>query len=147
MNGFFEHQYLRYKKKHLQNLAAMAFVDGNLHQQEKNLLYTVGEKYGLKGWQIAKIIENQRPFQFDVPEDVDQRLDQIYDLVKMMLADEIIEDRELALCKLVAANFGFKKELVNTILHLIQKGKSGKFEWNLFKQNILGNNTLLSGQA
>ncbi len=142
MNGFFEHQYLRFKKKHLRNLVAMAYVDGELHHREKSLLYEVGERYGLKGWQIAKIIENQAPFEWDVPDDIGQRLDHIYDLIKMMLADDIIEENEMALCELVTVNYGFKKELIDDILDLIKDGKSERLNWSQFKQSILNNNIL-----
>ncbi len=139
MTGFFEYQYLNYKKQHLKNLVAIAYADGKLHPSERSLLYTVGEKYGLKGWQIAKIIENQAPLEVKVPEDLNQRLDQIYDLVKMMLADDIIEKSEMRLCEHVTVNYGFKKELIKTILLLINKGKSSLKDWNLFKKQAIAN--------
>ena len=139
MIGFFEHQYVNYKKQHLKNLTALAYVDGELHPAERSLLYTVGEKYGLKGWQIAKIIENQAPLQLDMPEDLNQRLDQIYDLVRMMLADNVMEKSEMALCEHVSVNFGFKKELIKTILLLIGKGKLSLPEWDLFKKQAVAN--------
>ena len=139
MTGFFEYQYLNYKKQHLKNLVAIAYADGKLHPSERSLLYTVGEKYGLKGWQIVKIIENQAPLEVKVPEDPNHRLDQIYDLVKMMLADDIIEKSEMRLCEHVTVNYGFKKELNKTILLLINKGKSSLKDWNLFKKQAIAN--------
>ena len=139
MTGFFEYEYVNYKKQHLKNLVAIAYADGELHPSERSLLYTVGEKYGLKGWQIAKIIENQGPLEVEVPEDVSQRLDQIYDLVNMMLADDIIEKSEMRLCEHVTVSYGFKKELIKTILLLINKGKSSLKDWNLFKKQAIAN--------
>ena len=136
---FFEHQYVNYKNQHLKNLTALAYVDGELHPAERSLLYTVGEKYGLKGWQIAKIIESQAPLQLDMPKDLNKRLDQIYDLVRMMLADNVMEKSEMALCEHVSVNFGFKKELIKTILLLIGKGKLSLPEWDLFKKQAVAN--------
>ena len=139
MIGFFEHQYVNYKKQHLKNLVALAYVDGELHPSERSLLYTIGEKYGLKGWQIAKIIENQAPMELDMPENPNDRLDQIYDLVRMMLADNVLAKSEMALCQHVTVSFGFKKELVKTILLLIGRGKLSLPEWDLFKKQAIAN--------
>lgn len=139
MIGFFEHQYVKYKKQHLRNLVTLAYIDGELHPSERSLLYTVGEKYGLKGWQIAKIIENYTPLALEMPEDPNKRLDQIYDLVRMMLVDNILEKSEMALCEHVTINYGFKKELIRTILLLIGKGKLSLSEWNLFKKQAVAN--------
>ncbi|MDN5212872.1 hypothetical protein QQ020_12475 [Fulvivirgaceae bacterium BMA12] len=123
----------------MKNLVAIAYADGKLHPSERSLLYTVGEKYGLKGWQIARIIENQAPLDVKVPEDLNHRLDQIYDLVKMMLADDIIEKSEMRLCEHVTVSYGFKKELIKTILLLINKGKSTLKDWDLFKKQAIAN--------
>lgn len=139
MKGFFEHEYLTYKKKHLKNLVALAYIDGELHPNERSLLYTVGEKYGLKGWQIARIIENPASLTLDMPDDPGQRLDQIYDLVRMMLADNVLEKSEMALCEHVTINYGFKRELIKTILLLIGKGKLSLPEWSLFKKQAVAN--------
>ncbi len=49
MIGFFEHQYLSYKKNHIKNLLALAKVDGHMHEKEEALLYKIGRRYGLKG--------------------------------------------------------------------------------------------------
>lgn len=39
MIGFFEHQYLSYKKNHIRNLLALAKVDGHMHEKEVALLF------------------------------------------------------------------------------------------------------------
>ncbi len=133
MIGFFEHQYVKYKKQHLRNLVAMAYVDGELHHKERNMLYTIGERYGLKGWQIAKIIENNAPAVIKKPAGENQRLDQIFDLVVMMLADNKVEEKEMNLCEMVTIEYGFKKDIIQSILNMIHDGKSSKFHWNNFK--------------
>ena len=145
MIGFFEHQQVKYKKQHLKNLVALAYVDGELHQSERSLLYTVGEKYGLKGWQIAKIVENGGTLELDMPDDPGLRLDQIYDLVRMMLVDNVLQKSEMSLCEHVATNAGFKRELIKTILLLIGRGKLSLPEWHLFKKQAVAN--YLAGAA
>ena len=52
MIGFFEYQYLKFKKNHLKNLVALASVDGHIHEDEIAYLYKIGDKYQLKPQQI-----------------------------------------------------------------------------------------------
>jgi len=59
MIGFFEYQYLKYKKNNLKNLVAMAAIDGHIHEDEIAYLHKIGEKYQLKPQQIKKILENR----------------------------------------------------------------------------------------
>ena len=42
MIGFFEYQYLKYKKNHLKNLVALAAIDGHVHKNEIDYLYKIG---------------------------------------------------------------------------------------------------------
>ena len=39
MIGFFEHQYLSYKKDHIKNLLALAKADGFMHEKEEKMVY------------------------------------------------------------------------------------------------------------
>ena len=45
MIGFFEHQYLSYKKNHIKNLLALAKADGLMHPKEEALLYKIAKRY------------------------------------------------------------------------------------------------------
>jgi uncharacterized tellurite resistance protein B-like protein len=58
MIGFFEHQYLSYKKNHIKNLLALAKVDGHMHETEEALLYKIGKRYGLKDRQVKELVDS-----------------------------------------------------------------------------------------
>ncbi len=60
MMGFFEHQYLSYKKNHIKNLLALAKSDGNMHPKEEALLYKIASRYGLKDRQVKTLIDAER---------------------------------------------------------------------------------------
>ncbi|GAA0894572.1 hypothetical protein GCM10009122_42530 [Fulvivirga kasyanovii] len=122
MIGFFEHQYLAYKKNHLSNLIALAKVDGHLHTEEEKMLYKVGAKYGLKDRQIASLIRSEKETTLNVPESHDQKMNQLYDLVMMVYADDVVEDSEIEFCEELMANFGFKKSVVKWMIDMFDKG-------------------------
>ena len=137
MKGFFEHQYLKFKKQHLKNLTAIAYADGVLHKSEKALLYKIGEKYDLKGWQIAKIIENQKGFKLEIPENNSKKLDVLCDLVEMMLVDGVISEEEMELCQEATKAFNFEEDVIFSIIKLFKKGDVDIQVWKSFKFEVM----------
>ncbi|MEO1098415.1 MAG: TerB family tellurite resistance protein [Bacteroidota bacterium] len=123
MIGFFEHQYLSFKKNHVRNLIALAKADGHLHSTEEEMLYKIGAKYGLKDRQIATLIQSEKEVKLKVPEGHEQKMNQLYDLVIMVYADGVVEESEIAFCEELMEQFGFKKERKKSIANThIQHG-------------------------
>ena len=116
MIGFFEHQYLSFKKNHLRNLIALAKADGHLHTEEEKMLYKMGEKYGLKDRQIASLIRSNKKTDLQIPESHEQKMNQLYDLVTMVYADGVVEKSEVVFCEELMEEFGFKKDIVNWMI-------------------------------
>lgn len=138
MIGFFEHQYLSFKKNHLRNLIALAKADGNLHAEEEKMLYKVGDKYGLKDRQIASLIRSNKSTQVTIPDSHDQKMDQLYDLVLMVYADGIVEDTEVTFCQDLMVQFGFKKEIVLWMIEMFDHGNPPTPEsWEDLKRQAL----------
>ena len=122
MIGFFEHQYLSYKKNHIKNLLALAKADEEMHENEINLLFKIGHKYGLKDWQIQNLLDSDEVFELNIPDNHNDKMNLLYDLILMVYADEIVEKREIAFCEDVAVKFGMKKEIVPWLLKIFEKG-------------------------
>ena len=137
MIGFFEHQYLSYKKKHLRNLVALANADGHLHKEERALIYRLGEKYGLKERQVTKILENDKEHQLYVPEKDDEKMDQLFDLLQMVYADGVVDDNEVEFCKDVVDKFGYKESLVEKLIDLFEKGDPAPTDWDNVKIELI----------
>jgi len=132
MIGFFEYQYLKYKKNHLKNLVALAAVDGKIHKDEIEYLYKIGKKYNLKPQQIKKIIEQKETIVPDIPEPHHQKIALLYDLVGMMMADNIIEDAEMEFCNKMFKKFGYQETLIYEMINLYQLGVDDTDAWEDF---------------
>lgn len=136
MIGFFEHQYLKFKKSHLHNLIALAKSDGKLHDDEEKLIYKIGEKYGLKDRQIASLIVSTKKRELYIPENYEGKMNQIYDLLMMVHADNIVDDNEIKFCENVAERFGFRKEIVGWMLdHFPERKIPDATEWDEIVEN------------
>jgi uncharacterized tellurite resistance protein B-like protein len=122
MIGFFEHQYLSYKKNHIKNLLALARADDHMHKKEINLLHRIGKKYGLKKWQMEELMASKEKFEINVPDNFNDRMNLLYDLILMVYADQKVEKQEIAFCQDVAKRFGLKKEIVEWLLEEFENG-------------------------
>ena len=122
MIGFFEHQYLSYKKNHIRNLLALAKADGNVHPKEEALLYKIGKKYGLKERQVKELVASNERFKINVPDNHNDKMNLLYDLVLMVYADDVVDKHEIEFCEAAVHQFGMKKELVKYLLKEFDRG-------------------------
>jgi hypothetical protein len=135
MIGFFEHQYLSYKKDHIKNLLALARVDGHLHVKEEKLLFKIGKRYGLKERQIKEILSSKEKYKINVPDNHNDKMNLLYDLLLMIYADEVVDPHEIEFFEDTVKKFGMKKETVKWLLGVFQKGIPPKGdEWDAIKK-------------
>lgn len=122
MQGFFEHQYLTYKKNHIKNLLALAKADDHMHEKEIELLFRIGAKYGLKDWQVQNLLDASEKFELTVPDNFNDRMNLLYDLLLMVYADGVVEEKEILFCEDVAKRFNMNKDIVNWLLKIFDQG-------------------------
>lgn len=135
MIGFFEHQYLSYKKNHIKNLLALAKADGHMHEKETALLFKIGSGYGLKDWQIQNMVDSTEKFELNIPDNYNDRMNLLYDLILMVFADEVVEKREIVFCEDVAKRFGMKKDVVKWLVDIFEKSVPPRTdEWMEIKE-------------
>ncbi len=141
MIGFFENQYLSYKKDHIKNLMALAKADGHVHEKEEAVIYKIGKRYGLKERQVKAIMESDEKFKVNVPNNHQDKMNVLYDLMLIVFADGVVEKKEVAFCEDVAKQFQYKKEIVKWLLtEVFEKGKApAPDEWDEMREYALEN--------
>ena len=142
MIGFFEHQYLSYKKNHIRNLLALAKADGSIHEKEVQLLFKIGKRYGLKKRQVQELIDSEEKFSIVVPDNHHDKMNVLYDLILMVYADDVVDDHEIGFCEEVVERFGMKKDLVQWLLNEFDRGTPPPpDEWEEIKEDARLNYT------
>lgn len=121
MRGYFEHEYLKFKKGHLSNLIALAKIDGDFHAAEEQLIHKIGLKYKLKEWQIEDMIMNDERLDIQIPGTHQQKMEQLYDLIRMMYADKIVEHNEIVFCQKIAIKFGYKPQIIDWLVSIFKE--------------------------
>ncbi|MBL0744058.1 TerB family tellurite resistance protein [Chryseolinea lacunae] len=122
MIGFFEHQYLSYKKNHIKNLLALAKADGHMHPKEEALLYKIAKHYGLKDRQVKELVDAEEKFEMNVPDNHNDKMNLLYDLILMVYADDVVDKHEIEFCEDAVERFGMKKQLVGWLLEEFERG-------------------------
>lgn len=123
MKGFFENQYLSYKKNHIKNLLALAKADGFVHEKEQKMLFKIGKRIGLKDRQVKELMDSNEKFTINVPDNFRDQMNVLYDIMQMVWADGVVEKSEIAFCENLVKKFGLKKEIVKWLLQeVFEKG-------------------------
>jgi hypothetical protein len=135
MIGFFEYQSLQNKKMHLQNLVALAEADGKLHADEIDLLNKIGKHYGLKKNQILEIFRDQSESEMKIPVNFDQKINQLFEMVKLMMIDKVIDEKEMEIAQEMASKLKFGEDIIPMLIKANEVGSMSMWEWEEFKRS------------
>ncbi|MCI0751909.1 MAG: hypothetical protein L0Y35_08730 [Flammeovirgaceae bacterium] len=124
MKNFFS-QYLFLRRQetpafHIKNLILMANVDGEYHEKENVFLKEFAKKTGTSRKKMIEIKNNLNLINFSLSQDKGVRFQQLYDFIAMMLADGKIREEEVLLCKQLAGQLDFNKDVIDTLVYSIQ---------------------------
>ncbi len=127
-------------KKHLSNLLSLAKADGFFHLNEYEFLLVVARKYGISVEYLQKMQKNEKAYQYHLPKDSLERFHYWYDLMNMVLADNVIHEKELEYCTEMAKVFGYKPEAISITLQRIQEGSTHEQLYDILqKEYLIGN--------
>ncbi|WP_333820369.1 hypothetical protein [Ohtaekwangia sp.] len=136
MTTFFEHQRTSYKRNYLRNLICLASSDGQLDDEEKSLIQKIGTKRGLKEWQINELIENPGTCDIFLPESINNRMNMLYDLMQIIYADSLVNDREIEFITSIVDAFKLHPEIVAQLMKLFQNNAPSPSEWKEFVEFV-----------
>ena len=109
---------------HFLNLYNIALSDTNLDTEELNFLYEFGASRGINKDSIDYVIRNPHKVKFEMPKGVYEKIECLYDFAKMILADGIIDPREINIFEAFILRFGFAQENAQEIINfLIEEAK------------------------
>lgn len=129
----FDHQAKKQDKEHFMNLIQVALADGTIDQKEMEMLHRFGRKMGFTDPEIDTLIELASHSVYIPPYELFKRFEQVYDIVKMVLADGVIEDKEMSLATGFTTKLGFTESEIPNLLDMLIRGiKQGLNEEELF---------------
>jgi uncharacterized tellurite resistance protein B-like protein len=107
------------KKSHCRNLIRVALADGHLDDIEYQFLVKIGNRFGVSEEEITEIMNNIDKYHFKPPSNKEDRFLQMLNLVRMMMIDGVIDDKEMILCEKFAVGLGFPMEKTTLIINYL----------------------------
>lgn len=126
-------------KNHFLALYKLALSDGSLDMKELELLYKIGLERGVSKEEICKIVISPG-VTTHVPESLEDKIHNLYDLVRIAWADGTIDQEERKLIKNFCLRYGFYEDNIEAItdflLDEISKGTSYNDLFLLIKESL-----------
>ena len=110
------------KLSHLRVLVAMASVDGEIGNDEKNLLEYLVDEWGLSKDDVDAVMSRHDQIRMVLPEGADARFQQLYDVTEMMIIDGAMKVAEKDMCGKLAEQLGYQSAAVTGIIEEILAG-------------------------
>jgi uncharacterized tellurite resistance protein B-like protein len=139
MTSFFEHQRTSFKRNYIRNLIALASSDGDLDQEETILIQIIGQRRGLKEWQIAELLQEKQKHEFFVPDTIGNRMNLLYDLMQIVYADGKVTKHEITFVSNIIKALKLENETVQDLLDLFESNTPSPSEWNEFMESVVVN--------
>ncbi len=130
----FDHSERKQDKEHFKHLIQVALADGKIEDNEFKMLHRLGKNMGFTDPEIDDLLESTKQSAYNPPYELSRRFEQIYGIVKMVLADDKIDNNEMRLATGLALKSGFSENEIPALLVLLIDGiKKGEDEEDLFK--------------
>lgn len=103
----------------MKTLLALAYADGKLEKNEITAIASFAAREDVDVEEVQKMLDGKDKVKFIPPKSEDDKIQYLHDLVLLMIADGNISEKEYALCKAVADQFGYREEAIEIILKRI----------------------------
>ena len=124
-------------QNHFASIVKIALSDDALNQEEKAFLDRLAHHLNLSKETYDRILKNYKSHPINPSVSQNQRLECLYDLSRMVYADDIKKSSEVSMLNKIAIGLGFQTtvvpELVHTSLTLVKK----KVDFETFKKEII----------
>ncbi len=106
-------------KAHLKNLLELAMADGQFDEIEAEYLYTIAQRFNISDSELQKLKENLAQVEYMPPKTDLEKFEHLHHLIRMMMMDGEIHEKELEICKLLALRLGLKSVFVDDFVSVI----------------------------
>ena len=106
-SDLFDSGFKKRNESHFASIVRVAMDDGIITEEEQEFLDRLARRLEIGEGDYKSILENYNSHPINPPASYDLRLERLYDLVRMVHADNIKGDSEHVLLKKIAVGLGF----------------------------------------
>jgi uncharacterized tellurite resistance protein B-like protein len=125
----------RVNKEAFIHLVRISKTDGRIQKAEMELLHKEGKKFGLTDPEIEKLIHTEKDHQYTPPYSLQEKFEHLYNLSEMILADEVVKEKEMKMIRRFAIEAGFGDSKIDDLIAILFEGiNKNTGEEELFKK-------------
>lgn len=122
---------------HFSNIVRIAKSDGIITHEEIVFLQNVANKYNIEDDKFKEILKNPDNFPTIGHLECLERIERLYDLVKMIRADHIIADEEVSVLRKIAIGLAFPLHEIDEIVDKAVNFETENSNLESFQKEIL----------
>lgn len=131
----------RVNKQAFVHLIQVSKVDGKLNPDEHALLHKEGKKFGLTDPEIDKLISSEGSSHYHPPYSLAEKFEHLYNMAEMILADDVVDEKERRMIKKFAIEAGFNESqlsgLTDILIDGVRDNTDEEILFKKFKKHIL----------
>lgn len=113
---YFESGEQKQVKGHFANLVAVAKADGVVGEEEKVLLEKISRRFHITPEEFEEILNGEATYEFNPPVMKEDRYTRFINLIRVMMADSVIDYFEKRTLIRFAAGLSFKDDKVESLI-------------------------------
>ena len=113
-------------RDHFAAIVRVALSDGIITDEEQAFLNRTAINLEVEEEEYQNILKNVEQYKINPPTNTQSRLERLYDLTRMVYADNIADEGEKSLLRRLVTGLGFSKDseaIVNKAIELVVDGK------------------------
>ena len=103
-------------KSYIKNLLELAIADGKLDESEMKAIISIAGNFDLSEQEVMAIKDNHQEIDFTPPSSYSAKVKLLEDLVKIMIADHEIDEKEVKICKDLALKLNIASVIVDELI-------------------------------
>ncbi len=113
---------------HFANLVKLAKADGIIDDSERQYLYKLGKRINMTQEEVDAFINKPLSDAFIPPFELEDKFEQLHDMIAVIMADGTIDESERKLCRAFIIGLGFEDSKTEKIIDVISKLISEKVD-------------------
>ncbi len=122
---------------HFANIVIIAKSDSDISPEEEKFLKKVALRYNIDSDKYQEILKNPSNYPTIAHLDCEERIERLYDLLKMVEADHIIRKREIVALRKVVAGLAFPVKNVEAIVRKAAELDVDEYDLEEFQKRIM----------
>jgi uncharacterized tellurite resistance protein B-like protein len=112
----YNHSEKRRNLAHFAAIASLAAVDGEVNAQEMRLLEKFANKLDISDAEFKEVMKKSNKYPIDPQNSFEKRLERLFDLFRIIFADNEVDDDEMVMLKKYAIGLGFPSDKADKII-------------------------------